>query len=148
MGVTAWWGARRAGGHGVVGMLHNGEGMLLLIRADLVALPITTATGLSYVSNVTVKTIIKRMLTSFLTACALFCGSAGAADKPHIVIILVDDMVYGDPGCYNSDSKIPTPNIDSLARAGMRFTDAHSPGALCHKTKSAFVLAAWAIIGS
>ena len=72
-------------------------------------------------------TIMKRMLTGFLTACALFCGSASAADKPHIVIILVDDMGYGDPGCYNSDSKIPTPNIDSLARAGMRFTDAHSP---------------------
>jgi arylsulfatase A-like enzyme len=35
-----------------------------------------------------------------------------------------------DAGCYNPKSKIPTPNIDSLANAGMRFTAAHSPGAL------------------
>ena len=56
-------------------------------------------------------------------------------ERPNIVIILVDDMGYGDPGCYNTESKIPTPNIDSLARAGMRFTDAHSPGALCHLSR-------------
>ncbi len=62
--------------------------------------------------------------------------SAGAkAKNPHIVIIFVDDMGYGDPGCYNPASKIATPHIDALARAGMRFTDAHSPGALCHPSR-------------
>ncbi len=54
---------------------------------------------------------------------------------PHIVIILVDDMGYGDPGCYNSESKIPTPHIDRIAREGMRFTDAHAAGALCHPSR-------------
>ncbi|MCP4509445.1 MAG: sulfatase-like hydrolase/transferase, partial [Fuerstiella sp.] len=54
---------------------------------------------------------------------------------PHIVVIMVDDMGYGDPGCYNSNSKISTPHIDSLARAGMRFTDAHAPGPLCHMSR-------------
>ena len=58
-----------------------------------------------------------------------------AQPKPHIVYIMVDDMGYGDAGCYNPQSKIPTPNIDSLANAGMRFTDAHSPGALCHPSR-------------
>ena len=53
---------------------------------------------------------------------------AKAAKRPNIVFIMADDMGYGDPGCYNPKSKIPTPHIDSLARAGMRFTDAHSPG--------------------
>ncbi|MCC2671029.1 MAG: atsA 36, partial [Armatimonadetes bacterium] len=38
-----------------------------------------------------------------------------AADRPNIVLILADDMGYGDPGCYNPESKIPTPNIDRLA---------------------------------
>jgi arylsulfatase A-like enzyme len=47
----------------------------------------------------------------------------------------VDDLGYGDLGCYNPDSKIPTPNIDRLAREGMRFTDAHSPGAVCHPSR-------------
>lgn len=55
--------------------------------------------------------------------------------KPNIVIIMVDDMGYGDPGCYNHDSKIATPNIDSLARDGLRFTDAHAPGPLCHMSR-------------
>lgn len=54
---------------------------------------------------------------------------------PHIVVILVDDMGYGDPGCYNPSSRIPTPNIDGIARDGMRFTDAHAAGALCHPSR-------------
>ena len=58
-----------------------------------------------------------------------------AQEKPNIVYIMVDDMGYGDAGCYNPQSKIPTPHIDSLARDGMRFTDAHSPGALCHPSR-------------
>ena len=58
-----------------------------------------------------------------------------AQEKPNIVYIMVDDMGYGDPRCYNPQSKISTPNIDSLAKAGMRFTDAHSPGALCHPSR-------------
>lgn len=54
---------------------------------------------------------------------------------PNIVIILVDDMGYGDPGCFNPESRIQTPNIDSLARDGMRFLDAHAPGPLCHMSR-------------
>jgi len=50
---------------------------------------------------------------------------------PNIVFILADDMGYGDPGSYNSESKIPTPNIDQIAQNGVRFTDAHSPGPWC-----------------
>ena len=54
---------------------------------------------------------------------------------PNIVCLLADDMGYGDPGCYNRDSKIPTPNMDRLARHGMRFTDMHSPSAVCTPTR-------------
>ena len=55
--------------------------------------------------------------------------------QPNIVFILADDMGYGDLGCYNPDSKIPTPNMDRLASRGMRFTDAHSPSAVCSPTR-------------
>jgi len=65
----------------------------------------------------------------------LVCTNHGVADQPNIVVILVDDMGYGDAGCYNANSKIPTPNIDSLARDGIRFTDAHAPGPLCHLSR-------------
>lgn len=58
-----------------------------------------------------------------------------AEKNPNVVIILVDDMGYGDPTCYNSKSGIPTPHIDSLARDGMRFLDAHAPGPLCHMSR-------------
>jgi arylsulfatase A len=71
------------------------------------------------------------MLLGFL---ARPSASAEAA-KPNIVILLVDDMGYGDAGCYNTQSKIATPNIDRLAREGLRFTDAHAPGALCHPSR-------------
>jgi arylsulfatase A len=57
------------------------------------------------------------------------------AGKPNILILLADDMGYGDPGCYNPQSKIATPHIDRLAREGMRFTDAHAPGPLCHPSR-------------
>lgn len=62
-------------------------------------------------------------------------GTPIEPENPHIVLILVDDMGYGDVGCFNPQSRIPTPNIDSLARDGMRFTDAHSAGALCHPSR-------------
>ena len=54
--------------------------------------------------------------------------------RPNIVYILADDMGYGDVGCYNPQSKIPTPYMDRLAREGMRFADAHSPSAVCTPT--------------
>ena len=57
--------------------------------------------------------------------------AAPAAERPNMVIILADDLGYGDVGCYNAASKIPTPHLDRLAREGLRFTDAHSPSAVC-----------------
>ena len=65
----------------------------------------------------------------------VFAFQAHAAPPPNIVVLLVDDMGYGDPGCFNPDSKIPTPHIDRLAREGMRFIDAHAPGAVCHPSR-------------
>jgi arylsulfatase A len=71
---------------------------------------------------------------------AILCMSCIAwgeppAKKPNIVFILADDMGYGDVGCYNPNSKIPTPNMDRLAEEGVRFTDAHSPSAVCTPTR-------------
>jgi arylsulfatase A len=55
--------------------------------------------------------------------------------RPNIVLILTDDLGYGDAGCYNPASRIPTPSIDRLAAQGARFTDAHSPAAVCTPTR-------------
>ena len=70
----------------------------------------------------------------FLTLCLAFNAlpvAAQPAVKPNIVFILADDLGYGDVACYNSDAKVATPNLDRLAREGMRFTDAHSPSTVC-----------------
>ena len=55
--------------------------------------------------------------------------------RPNVILILADDLGYGDPGSFNPESKIPTPRIDGLAAAGMRFTDAHSPSSVCTPTR-------------
>lgn len=60
---------------------------------------------------------------------------AAEPGKPNIVVILADDLGYGDVGCYNPESKVPTPHLDKLARDGMRFTDAHSPSTVCTPTR-------------
>lgn len=54
---------------------------------------------------------------------------------PNILLILADDLGYGDVGCYNPKSKVPTPHLDQLAKQGMRFTDAHSPATVCTPTR-------------
>jgi len=51
--------------------------------------------------------------------------------KPNIVVILADDIGFGDFGCFNPSSRIPTPRIDALAKDGVVFTDAHSSSAVC-----------------
>src|SRR5438874_2338161 len=60
---------------------------------------------------------------------------AAAPRQPNIVVVLADDLGCGDLGCYNKASKIATPNLDRLAEQGMRFTDAHSPSAVCTPTR-------------
>src|SRR5687768_9836059 len=65
-------------------------------------------------------------------------ASAGTAQepprKPNVVVILADDLGYGDLGCYGA-TKVQTPHCDRLAREGRRFTDAHSPSSVCSPTR-------------
>ncbi len=58
------------------------------------------------------------------------------AQRPNIVLILADDLGYGDVQCYNPRrGKIPTPHLDRLAAQGMRFTDAHSSSGVCSPSR-------------
>lgn len=79
--------------------------------------------------------LVQHHLLLFATAWVFLLGPRPATADPNIVLIMADDMGYGDPRCYNDQSKIPTPNIDRLARQGMRFTDAHAPAAVCVPTR-------------
>src|SRR4030065_664331 len=56
-------------------------------------------------------------------------------EYPNIVLILADDLGYGDLSCLNPQSKIRTPNIDRIAASGVTFTDAHSSSAVSTPTR-------------
>jgi len=63
------------------------------------------------------------------------CWSAETPRPPNIVLIVADDLGYGDLGCYGSAIN-PTPHINALARSGVRFTDFHSGGPMCSPTRA------------
>lgn len=79
------------------------------------------------------RTLWYRLGSALLGLC--LAGPVLAAPPPHILILLADDLGYGDLRCYNPDSKIPTPHLDRLAAEGLRFTDLHSPSAVCTPTR-------------
>ncbi|GJL93030.1 sulfatase family protein [Hyphococcus sp.] len=86
----------------------------------------------------------KIALLCFATLLALAIGACDGSEKatetqhmpespkkPNVVFIFADDLGFGDVGYYNSLSRIPTPNIDQLAKEGLAFSDAHSPAPIC-----------------
>ena len=81
----------------------------------------------------------------FLFALANACTSATVAysqsstesngTPPHVVLILADDLGYGDVQALNPRSAVPTPNFNRLAKEGITFTDAHTPSSVCTPTR-------------
>jgi arylsulfatase A-like enzyme len=79
-----------------------------------------------------------KLLTAIRLAALPVLLTAGAtfAARPNIVLIVADDLGYGDVQCLNpSRSRIPTPHLDRLAAEGMIFTDAHSGSSVCTPTR-------------
>ena len=66
-----------------------------------------------------------------LSACM---AMAAVPSAPNVVIILADDVGYGDLSCYGA-KLVQTPQLDSIAKHGIRFTDAHSPSTVCTPTR-------------
>ncbi|MCP4313348.1 MAG: arylsulfatase [Bacteroidetes bacterium] len=85
-----------------------------------------------------------------ITACAsltesIFAREIIADDEmPNVVLILTDDLGYGDVSCLNPDSKIKTHHLDELAREGLLFTDAHAPSTICSPTRYALLTGRYA----
>jgi arylsulfatase A-like enzyme len=83
------------------------------------------------------KNIIFILSFSFLIAsCSSKSESTGLT--PNIVLIMADDLGYGDISCYGNTT-IHTPNLDLLAAKGIKFTDFHSNGAVCSPTRAALM---------
>ncbi|NBX35249.1 arylsulfatase, partial [bacterium] len=78
-----------------------------------------------------------RLLLALLLA---LVAVRGAERPPNILVILADDLGYGDIRAYNpTRGKIPTPHLDRLAAEGMRFTDAHSSSGVCSPSRYALL---------
>jgi hypothetical protein len=63
--------------------------------------------------------------------------------KPNIIIIYLDDLGYGDVGCYGAKG-VKTPNVDRLAKHGIKFTDAHSSAATCTPSRFSLLTGSYA----
>lgn len=83
------------------------------------------------------RSIFNLFILLTLGGICIRCASAQNQEetKPNIVLILADDLGYGDMHAYNPTSQIPTPAMDRLAQEGVMFTDAHTPSAVCTPTR-------------
>ena len=76
---------------------------------------------------------ILSLLLAVLPAMPVLAASTvNPSAKPNIIVMLADDLGYGDVGCYGA-TKISTPNIDRLSTQGLRFTDAHTTSAMARR---------------
>lgn len=82
------------------------------------------------------KTVLKS--GSYLILSVLFSLHTNAQKKPNVIIILTDDMGYGEISCYNKN-QVPTPNIDRLAAEGSRFTDFYVPTPYCAPSRASIL---------
>ncbi len=84
------------------------------------------------------RTGVLAALSAVLVVGAAHAGTGAQPPKPNIVLIVADDLGYGDLGCYGSTVN-KTSHIDALAVAGLRFTDFHSAGSMCTPTRAAML---------
>ncbi|WP_243739361.1 arylsulfatase [Flavicella sediminum] len=75
------------------------------------------------------------MLAKLFFVAAIFTTNTQAQNQPNVIYILADDLGYGDLSCYGQ-TKFKTPNIDKLAKKGMKFTDHYSGNAVCSPSRA------------
>jgi len=79
------------------------------------------------------------LLALLAGACLFTSNPLSATDKPNVVLIYIDDLGYGDLGCYNCED-IPTPHIDQLAKEGVRFTASYITNPPCCPSRCALMM--------
>ena len=83
------------------------------------------------------RTVHSRRVLGVLALCIAAAGPS-FAEQPNFVVVVADNLGYGDVGCYGSTVN-RTPHIDALAASGVRFTDFHSAGPMCTPTRVAML---------
>ena len=80
-------------------------------------------------------TQVTRLVVLLLTATSINATAQPVQDRPNIVLLFADDLGYGETGCQGND-QIPTPNIDSIAKNGVRFTNGYVTAAYCSASRA------------
>ena len=99
--------------------------------------------------NMNKNEVISTLLVVCLIGSILCLGAVASTDsptdrsvikveKPNIIFIMVDDLGYGQLGCYGQE-KIKTPNIDKMAREGMLFTDFYAGNSVCAPSRCSLI---------
>ncbi len=83
----------------------------------------------SFRSRRLLTNVVPRSCVAIILAAAAILAGPVHAERPHILLVMVDDMGYSDLGCYGGE--IQTPNIDSLAQGGVRFSSFYNTGRCC-----------------
>ena len=79
------------------------------------------------------------MIARFSVIFSIILVGVAWAKQPNVLILYADDLGFGDLGCYNKKSRIPTPNLDRLASESVRFTDGHSSSGICTPSRFAML---------
>ena len=88
-----------------------------------------------------------RLLWMLGLACCLACHSSSCfGDKPNVIVIMADDLGYGDLSCYGATS-LETPHIDRLAAGGLRFTNGYCSASTCTPTRYSMLTGTYAFRG-
>ncbi|KAJ8303127.1 hypothetical protein KUTeg_019523 [Tegillarca granosa] len=87
---------------------------------------------------VVVRTLFNMEIIKLSCLLSLFVGSAFGNDKPNFIIMLMDDMGWGDLGVFGEPNK-ETPNLDQMAAEGMLFPDFYSANPLCSPSRAALL---------
>ncbi|MDY3559587.1 sulfatase-like hydrolase/transferase [Gemmata sp. JC673] len=82
--------------------------------------------------------MIRRCLLSAVLIAAVTSASARAAERPNVVVVLVDDFGWGDPACYGN-TVVKTPNMDRLAKEGVRFTQGYVAAPICSPSRCGII---------
>src|SRR5688500_1522688 len=79
--------------------------------------------------------VVGSIIVAFFAGIAVAAEPSAAAKRPNIIVFLCDDVGYGEFG-FQGNTEIPTPNIDSIAKNGVRFTNGYVSGPYCSPTRA------------
>ena len=86
-------------------------------------------------SKSAIAMVLRVPFLMWLFSTCFFSGGVWAVDKPNVIVIMADDLGYGDLSCFGN-KVFDTPNLDRMAAEGLRFTDFHSSGPVCSPTRA------------